>query len=87
MKLGKLVKSLILQLLEIPGLRRKRTEDRKVSGSKRRVVRGIGMWEWTLFVGSLGVRPKQFGNRLKSTVITAEIGQVKKTVVLRTARI
>ena len=29
-----------------------------------------------LVVGSLGVIPKQFGNRLKETGITAEIGQV-----------
>ena len=41
----------------------------------------------SLFVGSLGGLPKQFGNGLKSTVITAEIGQVKKAVVLRMARI
>ena len=30
----------------------------------------------SLVVGSLGVIPKQFGNRLKETGITAEIGQV-----------
>ena len=29
-----------------------------------------------LVVGSLGVIPKQFGNRLKETGITAEIGQI-----------
>ena len=40
-----------------------------------------------LVVGSLGAIPKQFGNRLKETGITAEIGQVQKTVLLETARI
>ena len=40
-----------------------------------------------LVVGSLGAIPKQFGNRLKETGITAEIGQVQKTVLLGTARI
>ena len=37
-----------------------------------------------LVVGSLGVIPKQFGNRLKQIGITA---QVQKTVLLGTARI
>ena len=40
-----------------------------------------------LFVGSLGMIPKQFGNRLKEIGVTAEIGQVQKTVLLGTARI
>ena len=40
-----------------------------------------------LVLGSLGAIPKQFGNRLKETGITAEIGQVQKTVLLGTARI
>ena len=40
-----------------------------------------------LIVGSLGAIPKQFGNRLKETGITAEVGQVQKTVLLGTARI
>ena len=40
-----------------------------------------------LVVGSLGAIPKQFGNRSKATDITAEIGQVQKTVFLGTARI
>ena len=35
----------------------------------------------SLVVGSLGAIPKQFGNRLKETGITAEIGQVQKTVL------
>ena len=43
--------------------------------------------DYTLVVGSLGAIPKQFGNRLKETGITAEIGQVQKTVSLETARI
>ena len=40
----------------------------------------------SLVVGSLGAIPKQFGNRLKETGTTAEIGQVQKTVLLGTAR-
>ena len=31
-----------------------------------------------LFMGSLGAIPKQFGNTLKETGFTAEIGQVLK---------
>ena len=40
-----------------------------------------------LVVGSLGAIPKQFGNRLKETGITVEIGQVQKTVLLVSVRI
>ena len=40
-----------------------------------------------LFVGSLGVIPKQFGNRLKQIDITVGTAQVQKTVLLGTARI
>ena len=40
-----------------------------------------------LVVGSLGAIPKQFGNRSKQIGVTAEIGQVQKTALLRTARI
>ena len=40
-----------------------------------------------LVVDSLGAIPKQFGNRLKETGITAEIGQVQKIVLLGTATI
>ena len=40
-----------------------------------------------LVVGSLGAIPKQFGNTLKKIGVTAEIGQVTKTVLLETARI
>ena len=40
-----------------------------------------------LAVGSLGVTPKQFGNRLKQIGITAGTTQVQKTVLLGTARI
>ena len=40
-----------------------------------------------LVVGSLGAIPKQFGNRLKEIGVTAEIGQVQKTVLLGTARV
>ena len=36
---------------------------------------------------SLGAIPTQFGNRLKETGVTAEIGQVQKTVFLGRARI
>ena len=40
-----------------------------------------------LVVGSLGAIPRQFGNRLKETGITTEIGQVQKTFLLGTAGI
>ena len=40
-----------------------------------------------LVVSSLGVMPKQFGNRLKQIGITVGTAQVQKTVLLRTARI
>ena len=40
-----------------------------------------------LFVYLLGAIPKQFGNRLKVIAVTAEIGQVHKTVLLGTVRI
>ena len=40
-----------------------------------------------LVVDSLGAISKQFDNRLKETGITAEVGQVQKTVLLGTARI
>ena len=40
-----------------------------------------------LVVGSVGVIPKQFSNRLKEIGVPAEIGQVQKTVLLGTARI
>ena len=40
-----------------------------------------------LVVGSLGAMPKQFGNRLKETGITTELGQVQKMVLLETTRI
>ena len=38
-----------------------------------------------LVLGSLGAIREEFGNRLKETGITAEIGQVQKTVLLGTA--
>ena len=34
-----------------------------------------------LVVGSLGVIPKQFGNRLKEIGVTAEIRQVQKSFI------
>ena len=37
-----------------------------------------------LVVGSLGAIPKQVGNKLKEAGLTAEIGQVQKTVLLET---
>ena len=38
-------------------------------------------------MGTLGAILKHFGNRLKETSITAEIGQFEKTLLLGTARI
>ena len=40
-----------------------------------------------LVVDTLGPIPKEFGNRLKETGITAETEQVQMTVLLGTARI
>ena len=40
-----------------------------------------------LVVGSLGAIPKQFGNRLKETGTTAEIGKVQKRMLLGMSRI
>ena len=40
-----------------------------------------------LVMGSLSAIPKQFGNGLKETDITAEIGQVQKAVLLVMVRI
>ena len=40
-----------------------------------------------LVVGSLRAIPKQFGNRLKQTDITAGTAQVQKTLLLGMARI
>ena len=40
-----------------------------------------------LVVGSLGVIPKQFGNRLKQIGITARTAQIQKAVLLGMARI
>ena len=40
-----------------------------------------------LAVGSLGVIPKQFGNRFKQIGITAGTAQIQKTFLLGTARI
>ena len=40
-----------------------------------------------LVVGSLGVIPKKFDNRLKEIGVTAVIRQIQKTVLLETARI
>ena len=40
-----------------------------------------------LVVGFSGAIPREFGNRLKETGITVEIGQVQKAVLLGTARI
>ena len=40
-----------------------------------------------LVVGSLGVIPKQLGNRLKQIGVTVGAAEVQKTVLLRMARI
>ena len=40
-----------------------------------------------LVVGALGAIPKQFGNILKQTGITAGTAQAQKTLLLGTARI
>ena len=46
------------------------------------------MWNVQVkIIGSLGAIPKQFGNRLKQSGITAGTAQVQKTVLLGMARI
>ena len=40
----------------------------------------------SLVLASLGAIPKQFGNRLKEIGVTAEIGQVQKTEMVRILR-
>ena len=74
-------KSLILHFLEIVGLRRRRK--RRYKSIKKKIYQKI--WNVRvnilLVVSSLGALPKQFGNRLKETGITAEIKQVQKTVL------
>ena len=85
---GELVKLLILHFLEIVGLKEGEREDRKYQDLRRKLQK---TWNVRviipLVVGSLGAIPKQFGNRLKETGITAETGQVQKTVLLGTTRI
>ena len=56
-----------------------RKELRKICNMRVKII--------PLVVGSLGTIPRQFGNRLKETGITTEIGQVQKTILLGTARI
>ena len=56
-----------------------RSESQKVWNVKMKII--------PLVVGSLGAISKQFGNRLKESDITAEIGQFEKAVLLGAARI
>ena len=62
-------------------------EDRKVLRSKKGVTEDLECKseDYTLVVGFLGAIPRQFGNRLKETDITAEMGQAQNTVLLGTA--
>ena len=64
-------------------------EDRKVSKCKKGVTEdwNVRVKIIPLVVGSFGAILKKFGNSLKETGITAEIGQVQKTVFLGTAGI
>ena len=86
---GDLVKSLILQFLEIVRLRRRRKKRGKYQDLRRELQKfwNVRMKIIPLVVGSLGAIPKQFRNRLKEIGITVKIGQVQKTVLLGTGRI
>ena len=86
---GDLVKSLILQFLEIVRLRRRRKKRGKYQDLRRELQKfwNVRMKIIPLVVGSLGAIPKQFRNRLKEIGITVKIGQVQKTVLLGLARI
>ena len=59
----------------------------KIWESDPKKIRNVRVKITPLVVGCLGAILKQFGNRLKETGIRAEIGQVQKTVLLKTARI
>ena len=86
---GDLVKSLILQFLEIVRLRRRRKKRGKYQDLRRELQKfwNVRMKIIPLVVGSLGAIPKQFRNRLKEIGITVKIGQVQKTVLLGMGRI
>ena len=85
-----LLKSLTLQF---PGDRRieekEREKTEKYQGLRRELQKiwNVKAKVIPLVMDSLGAIPTPFGNRVKETDITAEIGQVQKTFLLRTARI
>ena len=56
-------------------------------GRELQKIRNVKVKIIPLVVGSLGVIPKQFGNRLKQIGITVGTAQVQKKVLLGTARI
>ena len=82
------VKLLILQVLEIVGLRRRKIRE-KYQDLEREFQK---IWNFKvkiipLVVVSLGAIPKQFGNRLMQIGITAGTAQAQKTVLLGTTGI
>ena len=83
---GELVKSLILPFLKIAGLR-KRIKRRLRLEREFQKNCNVRVEITPLVVGFLDTTPKQFSNKLKDIGITAEIGQVQKTIFLGTARI
>ena len=70
----------------IPGDSRVEEKEKEKMEKLQKIWNGI-VKIMPLVVGSLGAIPKQFGNRLKETGITVEIGQVQKTVLLVSVRI
>ena len=62
-------------------------EKYEVFGRELQKVWNVKVKTIPLVVGSLGAIPKQFGNRLKQIGITVGTAQIKKTVLLGTARI
>ena len=81
-----------LYLFVIPGNSRIEEENDKIEkyqdlGRELQKIWKVKVKIIPLVVGSLSDIPKQFGNRLKQTGITAGIAQVQKTVSLGTARI
>ena len=79
---------MILQFLEIVGLRRRRkTEKYQDLGRELQKTWNVKVKIIPLVVGSLGAILKQFGNRLKQIGIIVGTAQVQKRVLLGTARI
>ena len=78
---------MILQFLEIIGLRRRKIKKYQDLGRELQKIWNVKVKIIPLTVGSLGAIPKQFGNRLKQIDITVGTAQVQKRVLHGTATI